>query len=319
MANDDDPEGSTWRWAWRRTRERLGGIVIALIVLPIGAAVLGVFEGPAKGASVADHVWWAAWPLFTAFLFVAVATGLLSLYLAPFEQRRSLVTELGLLRARIASLEVHVSSKPVNAEHRATIKRILETALSAVEGGAQIPFEKDTDMAVIVGHFPELKHLVIEWDNQVDEAKIREHRLVDRFDATVKSLSLGPPFSRGTLWKFLDDAKRKAREQSFLPWTIDWQDDDDDIRFPGMIATRERWTVAEVDPRSMALTPEAIRSRTQQFVNQMMDWNELREYGDLAKRRDYEKCQRDLIYKIKYGVELDGYVRGNGCIRCSQT
>ena len=56
--------------------------------------------------------------------------------------------------------------------------------------------------------------------------------------------------------------------------------------------------------------------RTQEFVNQVMNWDQLREYGDFAKRREYEKCQRDLIASLKDRVELDGYLRGNGCIRC---
>ena len=211
----------------------------------------------------------------------------------------------------------------MKSEHAATIKRILETAKSAVESGREIPFEIDTDKSVIVGHFEELKPLIDEWDNLVYESTLREHQLTDRFDATMNTLTLGPPFAREAFKKFLDIAKQKAREQSLnLPYTIYWRDNvvDDDIHFlEGLIMTREGLSVAQADPTRMALTVEAIRSRTQQFVNQMMDWHELREYGDLEKRREHDKCQRDLLSKLKFRVELDGYVRGNGCTRCPQS
>ena len=46
-----------------------------------------------------DHVWWAAWPFVTAFVFVASVTGSWSLYRASFEQRQSLVIKIGLLEA----------------------------------------------------------------------------------------------------------------------------------------------------------------------------------------------------------------------------
>ena len=114
----------------------------------------------------------------------------------------------------------------MNAEHRGTIKRILENALTAVRTGRQIPFGNDTDMAVIVGHFPELKAPIIEWDNQVDEATIREHQLTDRFDATMSTLSLGPPFSRRTFERFLEEAKKRARDQHLsYPYVIAWRED----------------------------------------------------------------------------------------------
>ena len=314
MAKDDDPAGSTWLWARRRTGDRLKGIILALVILPVAAALIGVFAGPSKGASVLDHVWWAAWPFVAAFVFVAIVTGLWSLYRASFEQRQSLVSEIGLLRTKISNLEV----EPVSAEHRNTIKRILETALTAVEQGRQIPFEKDTDMKVIVGHFPELKAQIIEWGNQVDEATIREHQLTDRFNATINSLSLGPPFATQTLTRFLEEAKRRAREQHLsYPYTLAWRNDgEDDIHFPGLVMTVEGWSVAAADENQMSLTPEAIRLRAQEFVDQMMNWNELQEYGDFTKRREYEKCQRDLIAHLKDRAELDGYLRGNGCVRC---
>lgn len=315
MTKGDDPAGSTWRWALRRTGERLKGIIPALIGLPIVAAVIGVLAGPSKRASVLDHVWWAAWPFVAAFLFVAFLIGSWSLYHASFEQRQSLVIEIGQLEARVTSLEVQDSIEPVNAEHRGTIKRILETALSAVQAGRQIPFENDTDMAAIVGHFPELKAPIIEWDNQVDEATIREHQLTDRFDATMNTLALGPPFSRQTFERFLEEAKRRARDQHLsYPYMIVWREDE--TPFPGLVMTREGWGVALADENQMALTPEAIRMRAQQFVNQMMDWDQLREYGNFAKRREYERCQRELIASLKDRAELDGYLRGNGCIRC---
>jgi hypothetical protein len=311
MAEDDDPEGSTWLWARRRTRERLKGIIAALVVLPVAAAVIGVVAGPSKGASAPDHVWWAAWPFVAAFVFVASVIALWSLYRASFEQRRSLVTENAKLRAEISSLEL----EPVNAEHSHTIKRIFQTALTAVEQGRQIPFENDTDMKVIVGHFPELRAQIIEWDNQVDEAMIREHQLTDRFDAAMSSLSLGPPFSRQTFERFLGEAKKRAREQHLsYPYVIAWREEK--TPFPELVMTREGWAVAASDETQMALTPEAIRMRAQQFVNQMMDWDQLREYGDFAKRREYERCQRELIAGLKDRAELDGYLRGSGCVRC---
>jgi hypothetical protein len=258
-----------------------------------------------------------------AFAVVIAGTVLLSLYRASFEQRSVLVTELGELRLRVNVLVAERSSEPVKPEHALTIKRILETAKSAVQGGREIPFEVDTDKSVIIGHFDELKPLIDEWDNQVYESTIREHQLTDRFDATMDTLALGSPFARDAFKKFLEVAKQKAIEQSLnLPYTVYWRENvvDDDIHFlEGLIMTREGWSVAQVDPTRMELTAEAIRTRTQQFVNQMMDWNELREYGDLSERHEHDKCQRELLSKLKFRVELDGYVRGKGCIRCPQS
>jgi hypothetical protein len=321
METGEDPEGSTWDWARRRTRERLRGLFIPLIAIPIGSAVLGALVGPPKRASVLEHVWWAAWPFVAALVVVALGTALVSLYFASFEQKSALVVQSGAQRLRVTELEAQLSSEPVNAEHAATIKRILETAMSAVRSGSQIPFAVDTDKSVIVGHFNELKPLLDEWDNLAYEATLREHQLDDRFDSTMNTLALGPPFARAAFKKFLDIAKKMAKEQSRLPYVISWrgENDDDDIHFPNLVMTREGFSVAEVDPTKMALTREAIRMRTQQFVNQMFDWEELREYGDLTKVREHDKCQRDLLAKLKFRAEQDGYVRGSGCPRCPQS
>jgi len=323
MERGEDPQGSTWLWARRRAREHVRGFVLVVVVLPIASAVLGALIGPSAGATVSDHVWWAALPFVAVLVVVIAGTVLVSLYRASFEQRSVLVTEISDLRLRVKGLVAERSSEPVKSEHAVTIKRILETAKLAVESGRRIPFEIDTDKSVIVGHFEELKPLIDEWDNLVYESIIREHQLIDRFDTTMNTLALGPPFAREAFRKFLDVAKQKAREQSLnIPYTIYWRDNavDDDIHFlEGLIMTREGLSVAQADPTKMELTAEAIRTRTQEFVNQMMDWSELREYGDLSKMREYEKYQRELLSKLKFCVELDGYVRGKGCIRCPQS
>lgn len=319
--DSDDPQSSTWRWAQRRARERLRGFVIGVIVLPIASAALGVLIGPSTGASVSDHVWWAVWPFLIALVAVIVWTDLVSIFRASFEQRQVLATELERERFRVSELEAQIVNEPVKPDHATTIRRILEIATTAVQSGGRIPFTLDTDMAVIVEHFPEPKLLIDKWDNLVFEATLRQHQLDDRFNEGLNGHSLGPPFARLAFQNLLDVVKHKAREQSLNePYTIVWRNDDrDDIHFPPELEmTREGWTVAQADPTKMALTSPAIRSRTQQFVNGMVQWSELREYGDLTKRREYEKCQRDLLARLKYRVELDGYVRGNGCLRCPQ-
>jgi len=49
----------------------------------------------------------------------------------------------------------------------------------------------------------------------------------------------------------------------------------------------------------------------------MLEWNEIRDYGNFAK--EINAFQGTLTLMIMARIEQDGYVRASGCPRCPQT
>lgn len=216
----------------------------------------------------------------------------------------------------IERLQAKIADREVNDAHEIVLRSALQQAKDYVQRGQEVVFKSPHDLDAIAGHFPLIGDDLTTWNDVAKGRNLIDELLDFQLKKRLEEEGLdGPSFAYAGFRVLLSAVKYVAWIGKLDDgYTVVWRPEDD---HPDLFL-QNGTCIAILDETKMEMVRDNCIIRIQRFVDNMLEWPEMRMFADRNSIQLYQETCNRLIAELDARLIQHGYKIGNGCPQCPQ-